>query len=152
MSDWLHLIHVLSAMTWVGGGLVLSVMGARARSGARPEALREFSGVLSYVGLRVMMPAVILVLVTGVWMVVISSEWHFSQLWVRLALGLFAVAFLVGAVYLSRVGIQMQHAAAGQQNDFSAVTALVRRWLVAYVIVLAVLLVAVWDMVFKPGS
>lgn len=152
MSDWLHLVHVLAAMSWVGGGLVLCVMGARARSSSRPEALREFAGVLPYVGIRILMPAVILVLVTGIWMVVISSEWHFSQLWVRLALGLFVVAFLVGAVYLSRVGLQMQRLASGQQADLVRMIALVGRWIAGYVLVLAVLLVAVWDMVFKPGT
>ena len=32
LDSWLHLVHVLSAMVWVGGGLMLSLIGARARS------------------------------------------------------------------------------------------------------------------------
>jgi uncharacterized membrane protein len=152
LDNWLHFVHVVSAMAWVGGGLILSVMGLRARSSSRPGAIREFAVVLPYVGIRVLMPAVILVLVTGVWMVVASAEWHFSQFWVRFALGLFAVAFLIGAVYLSRVGIQMDRFASAESNDASKGARLLDRWLAGYGIVLVVLLVAVWDMVFKPGT
>ena len=98
------------------------------------------------------MPAVILVLVTGVWMVIANAEWHFSQFWVLFALGLFAIAFLIGAVYLSRVGIQMERYANSESNDASTGARLPDRWLVGYGIVLAVLLIAVWDMVFKPST
>ena len=152
LDNWLHFGHVLAAMTWVGGGLILSVIGLRARSSSRPAAVREFAVVLPYVGIRVLMPAVILVLVTGVWMVIVSAEWHFSRFCVLFALGLFAVAFLIGAVYLSRVGIQMERLANTQTDDASMGTRLLNRWLAGYGIVLAVLLVAVWDMVFKPGT
>jgi uncharacterized membrane protein len=152
LDNWLHFVHVVAAMAWVGGGLILSVMGLRARSSSRPGAVREFGVVLPYVGIRVLMPAVILVLVTGVWMVIASAEWHFSQFWVLFALALFAVAFLVGAVYLSRVGIQLERFATAESNDVSTGTHLLDRWLVGYGIVLAVLLIAVWDMVFKPGA
>jgi uncharacterized membrane protein len=152
LDNWLHFVHVVAAMAWVGGGLILSVMGLRARSSSHPAAVREFGVVLPYVGIRVLMPAVILVLVTGVWMVIASAEWHFSQFWVIFALGLFAVAFLIGAVYLSRVGIQMEQFANAQSDDASTGTRLLDRWLAGYGIVLAVLLVAVWDMVFKPGT
>jgi len=37
-------------------------------------------------------------------------------------------------------------------GDTSAAARLVNRWLVGYGVVLTVLLVALWDMVFKPGS
>jgi uncharacterized membrane protein len=151
LEDWLHFVHVLAAMTWVGGGLTLIVIGIRARSSPRPAAIGEFAEFLPYVGLRVLMPAVILVLVTGVWMVLNGAEWSFSQFWVRFALGLFAVAFLIGAVYLSRVGIQMQRLASAAGADASAAAHLLNRWFVGYGVVLTVLLVALWDMVFKPG-
>ncbi len=149
MDEWLHLLHVLGAMVWVGGGATLAVMGLRARSGADPYALGVFARTLAYVGLRILLPAVVVVLVTGVWMVLISSDFHFSQAWVRLALGLFALAFLVGAVYLSRVGIALERAASVPSP---AAVAALDRWLVGYGVVLAVLVVAVWDMVFKPGT
>lgn len=132
---------------WVGGGVTLLFIGLRARSARRPEAISEFAGILPYVGLRVLMPAVILVLVTGVWMVLAGSEFQFSQFWVLFALGLFAVAFAIGGIYLSRVGMQMTKVAGA-----TAAGGLVDRWLIGYGAVLVVLLVALWDMVFKPGA
>jgi len=138
-------------MAWVGGGLTLIIIGIRARSSPRPAAIGEFAEFLPFVGLRVLMPAVILVLVTGVWMVLNGAEWNFLQFWVLFALGLFALAFLIGAVYLSRVGIQMQRVATAAGGDTSAAARLLNRWFVGYAGVLTVLLVALWDMVFKPG-
>jgi len=97
------------------------------------------------------MPAVILVLVSGVWMVAANAAWKFTQVWVLLALGLFGIAFLIGAVYLSGVGIQLARAAEASDAGHGALVRLISRWLVGYGLVLVTLLVAAWDMVFKPG-
>src|SRR4051812_38679815 len=111
LEPWLHLGHVLGAIVWVGGGLMLSVVAMRVRKSADPNAIPEFARMLTYLGLRVFAPAVLAVLVFGVWMVLISSEWNFGQGWVPLAIGLLLVAFLIGAVYLGRIGIALQRAA-----------------------------------------
>jgi uncharacterized membrane protein len=147
---WLKFLHIVGATVWLGGGSTLVLVGIRARRSSDPNALREFARLVPYVGMRLLGPAWIVVLITGVWMVLVSAAWKFSQLWVLLALGLFAVAFLVGAVYMSRVGTQLQRMAGSSQGADGA--ALVRRWLLGYGLVMVALLVAVWDMVFKPGS
>jgi hypothetical protein len=100
----------------------------------------------------VLLPAVVGTLGFGVWLVLENAAWDFGQLWVLLALGLFAGAFLIEAVYLSRIGTRLQRLAVSDEpmaaNDGST---LLDRWLVGYGTVLVVLLIAVWDMVFKPG-
>src|SRR5438093_9624316 len=133
MVAWLLFVHVLSAMVWLGGGLTLMVAGLRVRSSSRPEALAEFAGTVPFVGLRILMPSVVLLLVTGVWQVLASSAWSFSQLWVRLALGLFILAFLVEAIYFSRVGIGLARATADKRPAGEAATPL-NRWIVRYVV------------------
>src|SRR5215212_2224336 len=100
LLTWLKFFHILGAMIWIGGGVILSLIGVRARKSEDPHFIREFSRTLSYVGLRVLMPAVIAVLVFGIWLMFISPAWRFTQLWILLALGAFALAFLIGAVYL----------------------------------------------------
>lgn len=150
MIDWLHLIHVLAAMVWLGGGSVLVLVAARTRSSSNPEAIAEFARLIPYIGIRVLGPAWIVVLLTGVGMVLLSSEWRFTQLWILIALGLFAVAFLIGAVFMSQAGIRLDRAARGGDPQAN-LPLLLQRWLVGYSVVLAVLLVAVWDMIFKPG-
>jgi uncharacterized membrane protein len=148
---WLHLAHVAGAIVWVGGGVMLSLVGARARQSRDLAVIGEFARTLSYVGLRVFTPAVLVVLVSGVWLVLVSSEWNFSQLWVLLALGAFVVAFLIGAVYLSRSAIQLDRAVS-QNADLQAASDALRRWLVGYGVVLIILVFALWDMIFKPGT
>jgi len=151
MNNWLLFVHILAAMVWLGGGLTLLIVGLRARASSRPEAIAEFAGAVPYVGLRVLMPSVVLLLVTGVWQVLASSAWKFTQLWVVIALLLFAIAFLIGAVYMSRVGIALARAGANAATNRASASAALNRWLAGYVVVLIVLLLAVWDMIFKPG-
>jgi uncharacterized membrane protein len=148
LYDWLKLAHILAAMVWLGGGLMLVFVARRARASGSPAAIVDFGRSLSYLGPRVLAPAVIAVFVFGVWMVLDSAAWDFSQTWVLLALALFALAFLVGAIYLSRVSVQLARQA---EADREAGRSLLDRWLIGYAVVLAILVVTVWDMVFKPG-
>jgi uncharacterized membrane protein len=99
-----------------------------------------------------LLPAVVGTLGFGIWLVLANAAWDFGQLWVRLALGLFAVAFLIGAVYLSRIGTRLQRLAVSDEpTGANEGSMLLDRWLLGYGMVLVVLLIAVWDMVFKPG-
>ncbi len=151
LEPWIHFAHVVGAVVWVGGGITLSLIGVRARRSGNLAVIGEFARTLSYVGLRVFTPAVLIVLVSGVWLVLTSSEWNFKQLWVLLALGAFLVAFLIGAVYLSRSAIQLERAAT-QTSDLDAAREALGRWITGYGIVLIILVFALWDMIFKPGA
>jgi len=131
---------------------MLCVSGLQARSSASAAAVSLFVRTSAYVGLRLFLPAMVVLLATGIWMVLISSEWHFSQFWVLLAIVLFAVAFLIGAVYLSRIAIQLGRSAEGGEATSPKSGTLLTQWIAGYGVVLIVLLVAVWDMVFKPGT
>jgi uncharacterized membrane protein len=104
--------------------------------------------MLAYAGPRVLGPATVGTLVFGMWLVVESAAWDFSQSWVRIGVTLFAVAFLIGAVYLSRLGLQLQRTAS---ESAAGAKSLLGRWILGYRLVLLTLLLAVWDMVFKPG-
>lgn len=149
LDPWLHLGHILGAIAWVGGGFVLVVLGLRARRSGDPGRIGEFGRTLAYVGPRVLAPGVAAVIVFGLWLILANEAWDFGQLWIQLALGLFAVAFIVGVLYLSRIGIALGRIA--DHTPASDGRALVDRWLRGYAFVLAILLVAIWDMVFKPG-
>lgn len=152
LEPWLHFLHVTGAVVWVGGGVVLSVIGRRVRRSGDATLLAEFARTLSYVGLRVFTPAVVVVLVTGVWLVFAEEAGNFAQLWVVLALAAFAVAFLIGAVYLSRSAIRLERVMSAPTPDIAAARDALGRWILGYGVVLAVLLFALWDMVFKPGT
>jgi uncharacterized membrane protein len=149
LDGWLKLGHVLGAMVWLGGGLMLSVMGARARASNDPAAIRQFARALAWVGPRVLLPAVVAVLVFGVWLVLSSAAWDFAQPWIIIAIALFALTFVIGAGYLGRIAIRLERAVDTAADTDSR--RLLDRWLLGYGVVLIVLVVIVADMVLKPG-
>jgi uncharacterized membrane protein len=151
LEPWLLFFHIAGAIVWIGGGIVLSVLAMRARAADDPVVVAAFAGSLSYIGLRVFAPSVIAVIVTGAWLVLVSPAWDFAQLWVLLGLTGFGIAFLVGAAYLGRVGIELERVGAGPNGDTARARELMGRWIVGYRLVLVVLVLTVWDMVFKPG-
>lgn len=151
LEPWIHFIHVLGAIIWVGGGAMLSLIGARTRKSTDARIIGGFAKTLSYVGLRILTPAVVAVLLTGLWLVLTGSEWKFTQLWVLLGLGAFITVFLIGAIYLSRIAIQLDRLTAGTDLNLSEARDLLGHWIVGYQIILVILIFAVWDMVFKPG-
>jgi uncharacterized membrane protein len=148
LHAWLLFGHILGGMAWLGGGLVLAVIAVRVRRSDEVASYREFAGTLTFVGPRVLMPGVLAVGIFGVWMVLEDPGWDFNQAWIVAAVALFAAAFVIGLVYLSRVGIALGRAESVDAADHRR---LVDRWLAGYGVVLLILLVAVWDMVFKPG-
>ncbi len=96
------------------------------------------------------MPASILVLVVGIWLVLDSDGWSFEQTWIWLALVLLAVAVLVGAAFLGRSAIAAERAV--QAGDNATAVQQLRRWSWGIRLILLLLVVATWDMVFKPGA
>jgi uncharacterized membrane protein len=151
LDPWLRLAHIAAAIVWVGGGLMLIVIGLRARRSGDIGTIREFAQTLSYVGMRLFVPAVLVLLVTGVWMV-LSGEGTFLKLWVLLALGGFAVAFVIAVGYLSGVVVELERVATQAGASVAAVGDLLGRWITGWGIVLLVLALTVSDMVFKPGQ
>jgi uncharacterized membrane protein len=149
LYDWLKFLHIVAAMVWVGGTVALSALATYiVRSGER-EAIARFVGSLRFVGPLTLAPATLAVVGLGIWLVVDSDAWDFGQTWIWLALALFAAAFLVGAAFQSRAAIGAQRAAAAG-NDGEAARQL-RRWSWGSRVILVLLVLATWDMVFKPG-
>jgi uncharacterized membrane protein len=149
LYDWLVLAHVLAAMAWFGSLVVLAAFAVRILRGGEAEETGRFIGALRVIGPLALAPAPITLLAAGLAMVGDSDTWDFGQGWVQLGLGLFAAAFLVGAAHQSRTAIGAERAAA--RGDHTAAAAQLRRWAWGTALILALLVLATWDMVFKPG-
>jgi uncharacterized membrane protein len=149
LYDWLMLVHVLAAMAWVGGVLALSAFAALTVRSRDVEAVARFVGSLRVIGPVVFAPAPLLLVGFGTWMVVDSAAWDFGQTWVWLGFAFFGAAFLVGAALQSRAAIGAQRAVEAARQE-EAVRQL-RRWVWGSRLILALLVFATWDMVFKPG-
>jgi uncharacterized membrane protein len=149
LYDWLLFLHIVAAMVWFGGLIVLGALATLiARAGDR-EAIARFVGTLRTIGPVVLAPAPVALVGLGVWMVLDTDAWGFGQTWIWLALVLFGAAFLIGAAHQSRAAIAAERSATG--GDHAAAARHLRRWSWGMLAILALLLVATWDMVFKPG-
>jgi uncharacterized membrane protein len=149
LYDWLLFGHIVAAMAWVGAGLVLGVLSVQVVRAGEPTAVERFVGNLRVIGPRVLAPSTAAVLGLGVWMVLDSSAWDFGQLWVLLALGLFGGAFVIGAAHQSRAALGAERAL--ERGDEQEARRQLTRWSWGYWLIVLLLVVAAWDMVFKPG-
>ena len=139
LYDWLLFLHVLAAMVWVGGGVMLAVIAARVLRDPDPGAVGRFTGSLRVIGPLALAPATVAVLGLGIGLVVDTDAWDFGQLWVQLGLGLFAAAFLVGAVWQSRTALAAARAA--ERDDDAEARRQLRRWSWGYRLVVLLLIV-----------
>jgi uncharacterized membrane protein len=149
LYDWLLFLHVVAAMVWLGGGVLLAALATRVLRDRDPAAISGFIASLRVIGPAMLAPATVAVVGLGVWLVLNSSAWDFGQFWVQLGLALFVAAFLIGVGYLSRAAIGAERAAA-EANADEAIRHLTR-WSWGYRALVLLLLVATWDMIFKPG-
>src|SRR3954452_7158550 len=149
LYDWLLFLHIVAAMIWVGGAVMVGALATPGLHTRDPDSVVRFIGNLRVLGPMVLAPATVAVVGFGVWMVLNSGAWGFGQFWVQLAVGLFAAAFLVGAAHQSRAAIAAERAAA--RGDAGEAARHLRRWAYGMALIVGLLVVATWDMVFKPG-
>jgi len=147
--DWLLFLHIVSAMVWVGGAVLLGALAAIVLRERDPDQVARFGATLRMLGPRVLAPATIAVFGLGIWLVLDSAAWDFGQFWIELALGLFGAAFLIGAAHQSRAALELERAA--ERLDHETARRQLARWTWGYAAIVVLLLAVAWDMVFKPG-
>jgi uncharacterized membrane protein len=150
LYQWLMFLHVLAAMVWVGGLVLLIALSGHILRTRDPVAIGRFSASLRRIGPLTLAPSTIAVVSLGIGLVLDSDNaWRFSQGWVILALALFGAAFLIGAAFQSRAAIALQRAIEG--GDHELASRQLRRWSWGMRLILLLLVVITWDMVVKPA-
>jgi uncharacterized membrane protein len=143
-------VHIVCAVIWVGGAFFSQLLAIRVARSTDPADLPKLGRNMEFLGMRVFLPASILLFLAGLAMV--AQQWSFGQTWIALAIALWILSVIAGAVY---VGPRTQKVAALFESEGPASTAarallgrifLVSRLeLVSFAIIIAL-------MVFKPGS
>lgn len=149
LSDWLLFGHVVAAMVWLGGGVMLAATAVVTLRGGDSPALARFVQNLGVIGPAVLAPAAVLTPALGVWLTLDDAAWGFDQTWVQVAVGLVVLAVAVGAGHQSRVTLNAQRAI--ERDDHAEARRQLVRWARGYAVVVALLAGIAWDMVFKPG-
>lgn len=93
-------LHVLSAIVWIGGSIVLTLLAGRVAKSNDPARGAAFSADAEFVGKRVFAPCSVLLLVTGIGAVFTTRDaGAFSEAWLALGVvGWIAVAGIGGGL------------------------------------------------------
>ena len=149
LYELLRFVHVLAASVWVGGAVMLKVQSSRALA-SNPDRAAELALENERVGTTVLMPASILLLIAGLWLV-FETEIGFGPLWVKLGLGIYVVSAVTGAVLLGPLYKQVGELRAERGPGDADVRARLERLATLSWIDLGLLVAAVYVMTVKPG-
>ncbi len=148
LREALKFVHIAAAMTWVGGAFLAAIFAARTKKAAPGHALGFARGMQRFsVGLFI--PASLVLLAMGIWLVVNNAGIEFTQAWI--IIGLVAVAASL-ALALAVIKPNLDRGVAAMEAGGGPhVGVIMRRVGIASRTAIALQFVAVWAMVVKPG-
>jgi uncharacterized membrane protein len=147
----LKFLHVLSAITWVGGNIYAQVLATKVISEGDPVHLGKLAKDLGDLGNRLLLPAAVSVLGFGVWLVA-ASPLNFTDTWVLFGLLGIAITAVTGSVFIGPEAGRLGTLATERDPANPEIQRRIRRVVSISRIDLVVLVLVVADMVFKPGS
>jgi uncharacterized membrane protein len=145
----LKTIHVLAAIIWLGGSLMLMVLGERARRHRdEPGRLAGTIQEISFVAPRTFIPASLVLVITGFWMVQNGGLPY--NTWVVLGIIGWGVTFLTGNLFLGPSSKKAAEALATSGPSDQLTLSSVDRLLLAVRVDELILVLIIIDMVIKP--
>ncbi len=142
-------IHVVTAVIWVGGAAMIQAYALRILRTGDGRRQAEFSKDTEVVGMRVFIPASLILFLAAIGMMV-NLNWSWNQNWIVLGLVAFGFSFVLGAGFLGPEGGRIAELIEQQGPDSPAVQARIRRILTVSRCELIVLLTVIVNMVVKP--
>jgi uncharacterized membrane protein len=151
--DWLKTFHVVAAVIWVGGDVMLLVLARRIVRANDPRQKAAFVHDVGEVGQRFIAPTSLVVIAFALALVIYSPAWNFSDPWIAIAIAGYLATFVTGAFITGPTAVKIDKMVqAGTSPDDPGVQALIDRTLKIARVDVAVLLLIVVDMVLKPGK
>jgi uncharacterized membrane protein len=149
LRDILLILHIAGVATWFGANIVQALAPSMAARQS-PEAAAGWYRVAGGLSRRLYMPASILILVTGIWMVVDNEAYGFSNLFVTIGFGMIIVGALLG-IFVFEPGSERAARAieSGDQGAIRASTARVAAFGTADTLLL---LFTITSMVLRLGT
>ena len=147
--ELLLFLHIISAVVWVGGGVALQAMAIRATRSGDPARMAGFAKDAEWIGMRIFMPASILVIAFG-FALVGKGSWGYP-FWVAFALGAQGASALVGAAFLGPESGRIGKLVDARGVEHAEVQARIRRIFLVSRVELVILIAVVFDMAIKPA-
>jgi uncharacterized membrane protein len=142
-------LHIFAAMVWIGGAIAIQVLAIKVVRRDDAVEISRFTSDIEQVGLRLFMPASLVVLAAGAWMVY-DGPWKLSNTWVATGLALYALSFITGMGFLGPESGRISKLTAEHGPGHPDVLRRVKRIFLVSRIELVWLLAIVALMVFKP--
>ena len=146
-----RVVHVVLAVFWVGGGLLLTILGLRAERSTDPMEMATLARQAAFAGERFFAPAGLVVLLMGIAMM-INTNWGWGKFWVIVGLIGYAATFVTGIGVLSPLAKKIDELLTEKGPTAPETQAAIQRILLVARIDIGVLLLVVADMVTKPFS
>jgi hypothetical protein len=150
-NDLLLTFHIFAAATWIGAALAVQVIGARMRPSTPDAVVDHFAVDAEAIGKALFGPAAVVLLITGVALVA-NEDLEWTSAWILAGIGAFFVALAVGGAFLIPEGRRIAELARTPGHDPAEVRVRSRRRLLVARVDLMVLILAVADMVYRPGQ
>jgi uncharacterized membrane protein len=147
----LKFLHILAAVVWVGGAILLQVLAQSALKSSLPGRVAEFAAEVELVGKRLFTPLSVLVLVLGVGLVQLG-DWGFGQAWIVIGLVGIVATIATGAGYLGPQAAKLAKLVETEGADAPVVRTKVQALLRVARIDLVVLVAVIFVMVTKVGQ
>jgi uncharacterized membrane protein len=143
----LKLLHVLSAIVWIGGGMALSLMMFRLLAGKDRTILAPVIPQITGYMQRIGGPSAGLLLLTGIAMVLVGHL-TFKSLWIGLGIGgLILLGAFGGLVMSKRMDALERTLSSGNDAALDEAVGKVRQ---ASVVIFAIMVAIVAIMILKP--
>ena len=149
MYEFLLTVHVLCAVIWVGGAVMMHIFG-RLATKEGPERQLVFTGQATRLGSMVFAPLSVILLVAGVFLVD-EVGYSYGDLWVTFGFLGFLTSFVLGVGYYPRAGRRYGEIAAGDGPGSPAAESIYRRTATVNMVELGILLLVIVAMTTKPG-
>jgi hypothetical protein len=149
LNDFLLIVHVLAAATWIGAGVFSGFAGSRMAGEGAPAAL-GWARVSREAGLKVFNPAGLLTLLSGLLLVLSSDIYDFGDTFVTIGLTVVVITGIIGGVVHRPDSDKM--VAALESADYETAAGLGKRAAIWSAVTIALLIVAVSVMVMKTGA
>ena len=149
MTDLLLTLHVLAAVIWVGGSVLLLALGYYLR-GRDMNTRVEYTRWTEWLGPRIFAPMSIIVIVAG-HLLVNEIGYDFDQTWLVLGQVGWFMSFLIGIGFYPREGKKRERLVEQHGTEHESVAASINRVLTVATIDTLIVVLVVIDMTVKPG-
>lgn len=148
--DLLLFAHIAGAIGWVGGDILLQLLGTRTVNHGSGAEIQTFITNIVYLTPRWFIPVSVWTIVFGV-ATALEGSYSMGDTWLVAGLAMFVLSFLIGLLYLGPQSERIQAIGESEGPESSSYAANVKRLILASRVELALLMLIVLVMVAKPG-